>query len=191
MNKLLFFVVSLSILLLYKVDSFAQCKGNRQNSQRSGVNCQFVDLNKDKVCDNFIDLDNDGRCDFGKRNGSMKGGKSLNYQSRGKGICKRDFIDANNDGICDNFQSKVFVLRPFPNPFSSSTNFELSLPRSGEVHITLNNLEGKEMKLIHKGVLEKGVHKFSVDSQNLTSGRYLIVVNFEGQIYSKQVHFIP
>lgn len=41
---------------------------------------------------NFVDKDKDGVCD--------------NYQMRGKNKDCPNFVDANNDGICDNYKAK-------------------------------------------------------------------------------------
>lgn len=185
---------SLSIWLLTIVFAFTfsnvlysqRGKGNYY-SKGKAINCQFVDLNGDGICDNFIDANNDGRCDNCK---SLGQGYGYNSNKQGRGLRQRNFVDANNDGICDNYQSKVFISHPSPNPFNTSTNFWVNIPKSGNVQITLNSLDGKVLNTIYNGILEQGLHKFTVEGKNLISGRYLIIVKYDGQNFSRQIHYI-
>lgn len=194
MRNLFVVFVALVLLVFATYDNFAQGEGNgKGNRGGKGLNCRYVDANNDGKCDNFVDLNGDGRCDFGGK-GYRKGNcynNNTDARADGKGVRQRNYVDANGDGICDNYQNRVVVSRPYPNPFSSSTNIEVTLPRSGEVQITLNDLMGKVVKNIYQGNLEKGNHKFTIDSQNLVPGRYLIVVKFENRTFSKQVHYNP
>lgn len=172
MKKYFVFVLSVILLALF-VQYFADAQGRswRKSQPGRGQNCQFVDLNNDGICDNFVDADNDGRCDNcqGYGGGRMYG--KGNY-SQGMGLGLRQIIS-----------------KPYPNPFSSTTSFEVNLPQSGNVEITLNDLEGKTMKTIFKGKLEKGTHQFQLDGQGLTPGRYLIVTKVDGKVYSSPVHY--
>ncbi|MCX7909670.1 MAG: T9SS type A sorting domain-containing protein [Ignavibacteria bacterium] len=190
--KKLFWIFS--VLAIFQLQShllFSQKNGLGMNNQGNRNSCKFVDSNGDGIRDNFIDLNKDGRCDFGKGVGKGKGYERGKNLGKGNGICLRNFTDANNDGVCDNYQNKVFLSKPYPNPFSSNTNFELTIPKSGEVIITLSDLMGNVVKTIFQGNLEKGTHKFTLNSQNLTPGRYILVAKFDGNTVSKQVHFKP
>ncbi len=193
MKKLMFF--GLSILLLSFVfisDTYGQGQGGKRNFQGRGANCQFVDLNNDGICDNFVDANNDGICDNcpGCGKGGWRG-KGNNFQGQGLHLRQRNFVDNNGDGICDNYQSRAIISRPSPNPFTSTTNFSLSLPSAGNVSITVNDLEGKVVKNVFSGKLEKGDHNFTIDSQNLTPGRYLIVVKFNNRTFSRHIFYRP
>lgn len=68
----------------------------------------YVDTNKDGVCDNrrasgdgsaqgpgFVDADKDGVCD----------NRSSGAPRNGKGRFARDYVDADNDGVCDNWKA--------------------------------------------------------------------------------------
>lgn len=192
MRKLFVVSICLIIFVLATLDNFGQGSGNGPHNRGKGINCRFVDLNNDGKCDYFVDLNNDGRCDLGGKR-FRKSNCDSNFGSfgKGKGTQQRNFVDSDGDGVCDNYQNKVFISRPHPNPFSVSTNFEVYLPRNGEIQVTLNDLMGKVIKNIFQGNLEKGKHNFSIDSKDLIPGRYLIVVRFEDKIFSKQVHYNP
>ncbi|MGB9771692.1 MAG: T9SS type A sorting domain-containing protein [Candidatus Kapaibacteriota bacterium] len=193
MKKFMFLGLAVLVLSLYaQVQTYAQGRGWNKNFQGRGANCQFVDLNGDGICDNFVDANNDGICDncrgFGK--GGMKG-IGGNFQGQGKGLRQRNFVDSNGDGICDNYQNRAIVSHPYPQPFSSSTNFDVTLQTSGNVTITLNDLEGKIVKTIFSGKLDKGTHNFILDSKNLTPGRYFIVIKVNDRTYTRPVYYRP
>ncbi len=189
MNKIgyfWFFIVVFTLLLINI--SFSQRGNGIHWGKGKAFNCNFIDRNGDGFCDNFVDVNNDGRCDNCKSFGQ---GNGYNSNKLGRGLRQRNFVDANNDGICDNYQDKIILSHPTPNPFSTSTNFWINVPKSENVEITLNNLEGKVLRKIHSGVLEPGSHKFTVEGKNLISGRYLIIVKYDGKIISRQIHYIP
>lgn len=193
MKKVMFFGFAVLILsFFFAVQGNAQGRGWNKNLQGRGANCQFVDLNGDGVCDNFVDANGDGRCDNCQGYGYGRGkGMAGNGQGKGLGLRQRNFVDANGDGICDNFQGRMIVSHPYPNPFTTSSNFDVNIPSSGDVKITINDLEGKVVKNVYSGKLDKGTHSFKLDGQNLTPGRYLIVVKYNNQTYSRPVFYRP
>jgi hypothetical protein len=127
------------------------------------------------------------------------------FRNNQKGRCYGyNFVDANGDGICDNWQNNIygtgqglnrtdgiFISRPYPNPFSSTTNFDVNLPKDGNASIVLTDLNGKIIREIYKGNLTKGTHNFKLEGTNLQAGKYFIVLKFDGKTFSRPVCYIP
>jgi len=57
----------------------------------------------------------------------------------------------------------------FPNPFNPATSISFTLPQSGLVKLSVYNLLGQEVKTIHNGILEAGVHTYNFDAKDLNS----------------------
>lgn len=190
--------MALFILILGVSETFSQGRGFGKKFKNQGANCTFfVDANNDGICDNFIDNNNDGICDNRYNNAPNRG---QSYNGYGQRLRIRTFADNNDDGICDNYQSRIGqnfqpngarIFKPFPNPFSSTCNFDIYIPSDGNVTVSLTDLNGKVVKEIFKGKLVKGTHNFKVDSENLQTGRYFIVLKFDGQTISKPIIFAP
>lgn len=69
------------------------------------------------------------------------------------------------------------VNQNYPNPFNPLTSIEVDLFLDTELEVIIYNLEGKEMAVLHKGFLSKGIHKFEFDAGHLPSGVYLYKVS--------------
>ncbi len=70
----------------------------------------------------------------------------------------------------------VIVEQNFPNPFNPKTSIILEITEPTEVEINIYSLEGREIMTLHKGLLEKGQHRFNFDGTELPSGIYLYKV---------------
>ncbi len=188
----------LFILILGVTESFSQGRGFGKKCKAQGTNCaRFVDTNNDGICDNFIDNNNDGICDNRPNYGPKRG---MNINGSGERLRIRTFVDNDNDGICDNYQSRhgqnpqplgASIYKPYPNPFSSTCNFDIYIPNDGIVTINLTDLNGKVVKEIFNGKLVKGTHSFKVENGNLQPGRYFIVLKFDGKTISKPILYAP
>ena len=72
-------------------------------------------------------------------------------------------------GIVDD----LIIGQNFPNPFNPTTLIEFELVQDSDVEVKVYNLAGKEIALLHKGFLSKGVHQFMFDASGFSSGVYL------------------
>ncbi len=68
------------------------------------------------------------------------------------------------------------VEQNYPNPFNPRTSIVVDLLEDSDIEITVYNLEGKEIAKLFKGFLTSGIHKFSFDASELSSGVYLYKV---------------
>ena len=79
-----------------------------------------------------------------------------------------------------------FLLAPnFPNPFNPTTTIAFELPRSSDVHLTIYNLAGQQIRTLLDGAMEGGSHKSVWDGKNdlgrdVASGVYLYRLTVDG-----------
>ncbi len=73
-----------------------------------------------------------------------------------------------------------------PNPASSSVKVSMTLASNGMTEVTLVDLNGRLVRSIANGEMS-GTQEFAVDTQDLASGVYTVVVKQNGSILSKTV----
>jgi hypothetical protein len=66
----------------------------------------------------------------------------------------------------------LMVGQNYPNPFNPKTLIQFELIQDSDVEVKVYNLAGKEIAILHKGVLSKGIHQFEFDGSGLSSGLY-------------------
>ena len=81
---------------------------------------------------------------------------------------------------------QALSLRAFPNPFNPSTTVELALPRSGEVKLTLYNLQGRQLRVIREAAMAAGLYHIPIHGQSLASGLYLLRAEAPGATGQRQ-----
>jgi len=77
----------------------------------------------------------------------------------------------------------IAYVRSYPNPFSTQTNIEILLNKSGKTTIEVFNILGrKAATIVSNKLLTKGIHKFVLDrnENNLADGIYFIRTTIEG-----------
>ena len=61
----------------------------------------------------------------------------------------------------------------YPNPFSSTATFTVAVPYNQHVNITLYDVLGKQVLVLHEGLLRTGgAHAFEIDASALPAGFY-------------------
>lgn len=73
-------------------------------------------------------------------------------------------------------KEKIKVGQNYPNPFNPETSFSVEMPDNTEALITVYDLVGKSIKVLHDGPLNKGTHTFNFDGSSLPSGIYFYEV---------------
>lgn len=68
-----------------------------------------------------------------------------------------------------------YEMRPaYPNPFNPSTSFNLAVAKGQNVHVSVYNMMGQEVAVLHRGFLEANAsNTFNFDATSLPSGMYL------------------
>jgi len=83
-------------------------------------------------------------------------------------------LDENGVPYPSSFESKVF-----PNPATTETTFELSLPNTGLYDIHLYDMSGKHLSVIHSGEIARGTFRQQLDLTDLNAGIYLVIIHSE------------
>lgn len=61
----------------------------------------------------------------------------------------------------------------YPNPFNPSTTIKFSIPKAGNVKLTVYDILGKEVSTLVNNFLNAGEYNFQFNASNLASGIYL------------------
>ena len=72
----------------------------------------------------------------------------------------------------------AFVLEQnYPNPFNPTTTIQFSLPAQSDVTLTVFDMLGRKIQVVHQGPLRAGGHEMEFDATGLPSGIYLYRLN--------------
>ncbi|MFZ4741223.1 MAG: T9SS type A sorting domain-containing protein [Bacteroidales bacterium] len=80
-------------------------------------------------------------------------------------------------------------LKVFPNPATNHFSIAYNLNKLSEVDIRLFDLTGKEIKIIEKGIVEKGYYQqtFNVLNEKLIKGIYFVKFQLDKNSYTKKL----
>lgn len=84
-------------------------------------------------------------------------------------------------------QSPAAGLSVFPNPTRQLTNVQLNLKQRGNVKVDILNINGQVVLHLVNDTLDKGLHQFQWNSDNVPAGSYFVHFNLDGELMSKQV----
>lgn len=73
----------------------------------------------------------------------------------------------------------------YPNPVKNAATVELSLENASNVKAQLVSRDGKVLLNIDKGVLNKGIQQFYINTQNIAKGSYILRVTINDKTYSQ------
>jgi hypothetical protein len=87
-------------------------------------------------------------------------------------------VDFTGEGVVNSVKPTVsadgFALdQNYPNPFVHSTTFNYTLPTESTIRITLNDMTGKQVKVLVSGRVTGGDHSVTFDASSLASGTYV------------------
>jgi Secretion system C-terminal sorting domain len=89
-----------------------------------------------------------------------------------------------------NNEIEYSLSQNFPNPFNPNTTISFTLPRSGNVRLTIFNLLGQEIQTLTNGFKEAGVYAFNFDAKILNSGIYLYKLETDGFTQTRKMTLI-
>lgn len=76
----------------------------------------------------------------------------------------------------------------YPNPFTSSTTFALTVDERQDVSVEVYNMLGQRVAVLFEGVMDPGeARRFTFDAGNVPSGIYLYSVRGESFSETRQV----
>ncbi|TNE72675.1 T9SS type A sorting domain-containing protein [bacterium] len=98
---------------------------------------------------------------------------------------------SNTDETKDTATPESFELYPaYPNPFNPSTTLSFTLPKSGNVSISIFNYLGQLVHQQQLNQLSAGMHRVKWDASILSSGIYLIQIQSNNQRYVQKVSLV-
>ena len=77
-----------------------------------------------------------------------------------------------------------FSVHNYPNPFNPSTNIEISIPETSSIHLAIHDLTGRSVAVLADGLVERGVHTYTFNAENLASGVYVYSLTCSESIQS-------
>ena len=83
--------------------------------------------------------------------------------------------------------SDYSLSQNFPNPFNATTRIPFALKASGDVKLTLFDLQGREVASLEIGQLSAGFHSVQCDANGLESGVYLYRIECNGFTDAKKM----
>jgi fibronectin type 3 domain-containing protein len=79
-----------------------------------------------------------------------------------------DMLDANS------IPNDFFLDQNYPNPFNPSTAIRYGVPRQADVKLSVFDVLGREVAVIHEGAVQPGIHTIYWDCSGCPSGMYLV-----------------
>ncbi len=89
------------------------------------------------------------------------------------------------------FQPATYAtLSAYPNPFNSATTVRYSLTQPGEVRVTVFDLLGREVAVLHDRVVTAGERELLFDASDLSSGTYFLNLNSNDQTLTRKLTLV-
>jgi len=70
--------------------------------------------------------------------------------------------------------NQLALSKAYPNPFNPSTSLSIALPADGFVSISVYNVMGQQVDMLHSGNMSAGEHNLTWNASNMTSGVYFV-----------------
>jgi subtilisin family serine protease len=80
-------------------------------------------------------------------------------------------VTVNDD---NNNPENFYILRNYPNPFNPSTRIQFSVPQKSVVKLTLNDILGREIKILLNEEVNPGINEYQFDAGDISSGIYFV-----------------
>lgn len=81
----------------------------------------------------------------------------------------------------------VELFQNYPNPFTQTTSIEFSLPEDAEIEISLHDILGRKVDILHSGYTPAGLHTLEYDPGELASGIYFYRLVYPGGVTSRRM----
>ena len=86
---------------------------------------------------------------------------------------------------------QLLVYAPYPNPFRDATGVDAALVREAPLRVTVLDVLGREVAVLHDGVLAAGRrHRVHLDGSGLSSGLYALRFESEGAVLTRAVTLV-
>ena len=82
------------------------------------------------------------------------------------------------------------ITNPYPNPFNPTTKINISIPISDFINISVYDIGGNLIEVLHNGFLTNGKHTIDWNADNHPSGLYFIKTAYKDNIIIKKAILI-
>ncbi len=93
-------------------------------------------------------------------------------------------LTAYQNEIPDGYNLKLFN---YPNPFNPTTTIEYSIPEKSKIKLEIYNMLGQKVATLFDGNQAAGNYKLSFNAENLSSGVYISLLRYNGNIISNKI----
>ena len=69
------------------------------------------------------------------------------------------------------------LIQTYPNPFNSTVEIEVTLARTQSAKITVHDLYGRQVSVLHEGIMPAGANLITLDGDQLSAGTYMIMLS--------------
>ncbi|MEQ9309197.1 MAG: family 16 glycosylhydrolase [Balneolaceae bacterium] len=107
----------------------------------------------------------------------------------GQGELYLDGLLVSNEEV-ETTPNLVKLSQNYPNPFNPSTSINFELPSSGNVQLSVFDLQGRRVADLANKVYSQGSHSVQFDASGLSSGVYYYSLTFDGFSQFKKMTLI-
>ena len=105
------------------------------------------------------------------------------------GSVSRMFLDVDDEVV---LPTEYSISNAYPNPFNPVTNIDITIPESGLMQFAIYDILGRQVFENKQTFANPGHYRFSWSGKNnhgssLSSGVYLLTVQFEENIYKQKI----
>ncbi|SVD63447.1 uncharacterized protein METZ01_LOCUS416301, partial [marine metagenome] len=105
------------------------------------------------------------------------------------GSVSRMFLDVDDEAV---LPKEYSISNAYPNPFNPVTNIDITVPESGLMQFAIYDILGRQVFEHKQTFANPGHYRFAWSGKNnhgssLSSGVYLLTVQFEENIYKQKI----
>lgn len=82
---------------------------------------------------------------------------------------------------------KNLIMESYPNPFNPTTTIRFGLPQSDFVSISIYNISGQLIEILHEGEMSAGFHNVSWNGNRVSSGVYFVMLKSTNNIIKQKI----
>lgn len=90
-------------------------------------------------------------------------------------------------GVESELSNNIPDVLVYPNPISNMGHLKLELKTNDNIRIELCDLIGGRIKNIYSGYMSSGVYDFEIDTSNISSGIYRLIIYMNNSVISRSV----
>jgi hypothetical protein len=82
---------------------------------------------------------------------------------------------------------QIQLYQNYPNPFNPTTTIEFLIPSSADVSLSITNILGQTVSILHSGYLSSGHYKMQFDGSKLSSGIYFVSLTAGNTLFVRKI----